>query len=181
MPLALTPEDGTGLPGANTYATVEEADAYHEAHLHATTWTGATTERKAAALAMATRILDTTFVFNGSEAFPGVQRLAWPRRQVPDMRRKSVGFWGVVELDPVEIPRQLKDATAELARKLLEGDRTAEPETQGIKSLGLGQGALEIEFNPGDRPGLVPSLVVDMLADIGSPRGAGILRKVVRA
>ena len=58
MALVLIKEDGTGLVNANTYASVADGDAYHEAHLYATAWTAATTPNKEAALAMATRLID---------------------------------------------------------------------------------------------------------------------------
>ena len=40
-------------PDANSYASVADSDAYHEGHLYATAWTGATTDNKAASLVMA--------------------------------------------------------------------------------------------------------------------------------
>ena len=54
MPLTLIVEDGTGLADANSYASLEEADAYHEASLYATAWTAATEDNRNKALAMAT-------------------------------------------------------------------------------------------------------------------------------
>ena len=65
MALTLIKEDGTGKADANSYASVADAEAYHEGHLYATAWTGATAEQKAAALVMATRLIDAQFQFNG--------------------------------------------------------------------------------------------------------------------
>ena len=65
MALTLVKEDGTGKPDANSYADVTDGDAYHDGHLYATAWTGATVDRKAAALVMATRLIDSQFQFNG--------------------------------------------------------------------------------------------------------------------
>ena len=55
--MTLIKEDGTGKTDANAYADVAESDAYHEGHLYATDWTGASGATKAAALVMATRLV----------------------------------------------------------------------------------------------------------------------------
>jgi len=54
MALTLVKETGTGLSNANSYADAAEGDAYHEGHLYASSWTGASTGTKEAALVMAT-------------------------------------------------------------------------------------------------------------------------------
>jgi hypothetical protein len=46
MPLTLIKEDGTGLVDANSYASAPDGDAYHDGHLYATAWTGATLANK---------------------------------------------------------------------------------------------------------------------------------------
>lgn len=51
-------EDGTGLETANSYASVAEADAYHDSRLHSLARTAAQTPVKERALAMATTTLD---------------------------------------------------------------------------------------------------------------------------
>lgn len=182
MPLILIVEDGSGLADSNTYASRAEADAYHESSLYATAWTGATAENKDKALAMATRVLDAEFEWHGYRAGQ-LQRLEWPRYQVP-YETGSVYTAGFLNLGAYwpqdEIPRILKDATAELARLLLTTDRTAEDGAKGIKKLGLGQGALEVEFDPADRRAVIPDNVATMLAAIGFPRGTGMMRKVRR-
>ena len=58
--LTLVKEDGTGKSDANSYASVADADAYHEGHLYASAWTGATTADKEKALVMATRLRTAT-------------------------------------------------------------------------------------------------------------------------
>src|SRR3954469_6502800 len=83
MALVLIKEDGTGLVNANTYASVADGDAYHEAHLYATAWTAATTPNKEAALAMAARLIDEEFQFNGYRVSSS-QALQWPRSRCPD-------------------------------------------------------------------------------------------------
>ena len=41
MALTLKKEDGSGFSDANAYADVTDGDAYHEGHLYASAWTGA--------------------------------------------------------------------------------------------------------------------------------------------
>jgi hypothetical protein len=66
MALTLIKEDGTGLAAANSYASADDGDSYHEGHTAATAWTGATTAKKEAALVMATRVIDACFRFPGA-------------------------------------------------------------------------------------------------------------------
>jgi hypothetical protein len=63
--VTLIKEDGTGKVDANSYAYVAECDAYHEGHLYATAWAGATADQKAASLVMATRLIDSCYQFSG--------------------------------------------------------------------------------------------------------------------
>src|SRR5512142_3139964 len=89
MALTLVKEDGTGKSDANSYADVADGDAYFEGHLYATAWTGATDDAKAAALVMATRLVDSQFQFNGFRAHE-TQALQWPRERCPDPDRNLV-------------------------------------------------------------------------------------------
>ena len=84
MSLTLVKETGAGLAGANAYADVADGDAYHEGHVAASAWTEATSTQKAAALVMATRLIDACWRFQGCRAVSG-QALAWPRVSVVDL------------------------------------------------------------------------------------------------
>ena len=86
MALTLIKEDGTGRVDANSYADVAGASAYFEGHLYATAWTGASADQKAAALVMATRLIDSQFQFCGYRAH-SEQALQWPRAECPDPDR----------------------------------------------------------------------------------------------
>jgi hypothetical protein len=66
------------LGKSNAYADVTDGDAYFEGHLYASVWAEATATTKAAALVMATRLVDTQFQFNGFKAHD-TQGLQWPR------------------------------------------------------------------------------------------------------
>src|SRR5678816_1654927 len=83
MALTLIKEDGSGLANANAYADVAEGDAYHEGHLYATDWTAASGATKAAALVMATRLIDAYYQFRGFKAHDA-QALQWPREFARD-------------------------------------------------------------------------------------------------
>ncbi len=138
MALTLVKEDGTGLSNANSYASVADGDAYFEGHLYATAWTAATSGTKAAALVMATRLVDTQFQFNGFRANEG-QGLQWPRERCPDPDRIAVTsslqspvLSSFVPSD--DVPKGVVEAVCEMARELLIADRTAAPPGEGISS-----------------------------------------------
>ncbi len=86
MALTLIKEDGIGKADANSYASVDDGDTYHEGHLYATAWTGATAEQKAAALVMATRLIDGEYQFQGVLTSDS-HALSWPRYRCPDPDR----------------------------------------------------------------------------------------------
>ncbi len=138
MALTLIKEDGTGKSDANSYADVADGDAYFEGHLYATAWTAATADTKAAALVMATRLVDSQVQFNGFRVNE-TQALQWPRERCPDPDRNLVTS---TPLSPVltnylpsdEVPKGVADAVCEMARELLIVDRTAAPPGEGISS-----------------------------------------------
>jgi hypothetical protein len=138
MALTLIKEDGTGKVDANSYAAVADGDAYFEGHLYATAWTAATSGTKAAALVMATRLVDTQVQFNGYKAHE-TQALQWPRERCPDPDRNAVSsslqsplLSSFVPND--EVPAGVASAVCEMARELLIVDRTAAPPGEGISS-----------------------------------------------
>lgn len=156
--MILVPEDGTGLPNANSYASVADADAYHDARLHTLTWEAATTQVKERALAMATTTLDSMATWQGKRT-TATQALAWPRcgalldgNEVPDN----------------VIPTPLKQATSELARLLIDSDVTQDVAQNDLAGLSLGKGALEIEFKSGAEKKRIPSNVDELLQGLGS-------------
>jgi hypothetical protein len=139
MALALIKEDGTGKPDANSYADVADGDAYFAGHLYASAWTGATADNKAAALVMATRLIDSQFQFNGYRAHTE-QALQWPREKCPDPD-KGIPTISVLQwvsdcfVEPDMVPAPVLQATCEMARELLIADRTAAPAGEGLDSV----------------------------------------------
>ena len=105
--MAFLVEDGTGLPLANSFASVDEADDYYFDRGD-TTWTDADTLVKEAKLLQATQYLEATYRWKGGAATAG-QGLAWPRNGVSDEDGYSIAS--------NIVPSEVKDATIILARE----------------------------------------------------------------
>lgn len=183
MALTLIKETGSGMSDANTYAWVADGDAYHDGHLYATAWTGATEDSKGKALVMATRTLDAMFRFNGTKREIG-QALQWPRQDCRDPDLQSGIMTGLLPaqwgfLDETKVPPLVVQATCELAREFLESDRTDNPLGEGLKSLSI-PGALSLDFNPKSNKPAVTRLVQTMLEKYGDYLGntSGAVRLV---
>jgi hypothetical protein len=139
MALVLIKEDGTGRTDANSYGDVADADAYFDGHLYASAWTAATADKKAAALVMATRLIDAQYQFNGFRAHDN-QALQWPREKCPDPDASLVsvsvlGWVGDNFVEPDLVPAPVLRATCEMARELLIADRTAAPAGEGLDTV----------------------------------------------
>jgi len=132
---------------SNSYIELEDAEEYMSSLLHAKEWTTATDERKTAAIIQAARWLNT-LTWKGTKSDPE-QSLSWPRRGVVD----DEGF----EIPSTSIPRQVKDANAEFAYRLLVKDRAADAKKG--KQMGDMRTADE------DRQ-LVPPSVMDLLGSL---------------
>lgn len=184
MALTLVKEDGTGRTDANSYADVADGDAYHDGHLYATAWTGATPDRKAAALVMATRLIDSQFQFNGGRTSAS-QALQWPRAECRDPDK---GLLAVSVLLPMlsnfvdynVVPPAVVQATCEMARELLVVDRTAAPPGEGIDSTqtasahhdasgnGSSSSSSTTKYSKGDTRPIISPVARAMLAKFGS-------------
>jgi hypothetical protein len=163
-------------PTANSYATVAEANAYHEAHLYATDWDAADVSQKTIALVMATRILDykVEWAHYPTKAQSEGQVLQWPRTGLIDLD-------GYGNLDDDTIPQRIKEVTAEYARQLLVSNRTADSdvETQGISSISAGP--ISLSFKETVKAKVVPDAVVQMIPTWwGRIRGNALTWAVLR-
>ena len=176
MPLTLIKEDGTGRADANSYANVTDGDSYHAGHLYASAWTGATADNKAAAMVMASRVIDAEFQFNGVKT-SAAQALQWPRSDCrdPDAVATSSGS-GVVAGNVV--PKGVMDATCELARELLTLDRTAAPPGEGLLSDWTSTAGKK--YSKTDIRPILPRLVLSLLSKYGAPmrQGGGVVKLV---
>jgi hypothetical protein len=171
MPLILIKEDGTGLPDANSYANATDADAYHDGHLYASTWNAAITANKEKALVLATRLIDSSYQFNGWKT-KSTQALQWPREGAIDPDRKTLKlsplsnvFGPFFEAD--KMPKALVDATCEMAREVLTTDRTDAPDGEGIVQVSL-VGSVTVIFDKHDRQPVIPHLAQSMLSKLGA-------------
>jgi hypothetical protein len=110
--MALIIETGNKQAGANSYVTVEFADAYHSTYGN-TDWAGDTT-LKEQALIVACQSLELLYGPKyASSRQEGVQSLLWPRYSFYDRN----GNTRIAEA----IPAELKNAQAELALMYLNG------------------------------------------------------------
>jgi len=86
--MALIVENGTGLPNADAFVSLAEADAYF-LNYNSTGWTG-TNAQKEQAIRRATLWLSTYIKWNGSRTHGRDQALAWPRSGVTDCESGSI-------------------------------------------------------------------------------------------
>jgi len=155
MSLTLIKETGSGTANANSYATATDGDSYHDGHLYASAWTGATAVQKAAALVMATRLIDGSYQFNGFRA-SNTQSLQWPRRLCLDPDRASLSprplFGNNVGpyFDSDAVPAALLNAACEVARELLKVDSTDAADSQELSQVSIA-GALSVTFDKADK------------------------------
>lgn len=147
-----------GASNANSYLTVAEADAYFDDVYNRTGWTatGADAATKATALINATRMMDALFVWKNYPTHAETQALQWPRGGM--LRR---GGWVIIP--DTEIPNELKWATAELARGLVNSDLAADSEVanQGLTDLTVGPISLSFKDQVSAKP--VPDIVTNLI------------------
>lgn len=143
--MAFVVEDGSGLPNATSYLSVEDADAYFLGRREAATWGAATVPAKESALMEATQYIDLRW---GPLAY-GVpvndqQALVWPRNELPACAKGKL------------LPQQVMNATAEYAVRALSAplwaDPTVDPSGYAIsrKKEKVGPIEEETEYATGD-------------------------------
>ncbi len=157
--MALIIEDGSVVAGAESYASVADADTYHVNRGNAA-WTG-TDAVKEAALRKAAAYLDGEYRrrWKGYRVQPLVQVMEWPRVSVPSNT----------------IPQRLKDAQCELALRALAGELA--PDTHGkVKRETVD--VLTTEWFEGSDPSVTTYRIVEqLLSDLIRPKGsADVLR-----
>lgn len=106
--MALVVEDGTGIAGAESYASVADTDAYWQNRSHSSyssAWAAATTEEKEGALREASAYLDAVYglKFRGYAASSDQGR-AWPRVEALDNKGFAIeGLPAVVKVACMEL------------------------------------------------------------------------------
>lgn len=146
MALVLQPDPS--LPDYNSFASLEEANAYFEKRLHTTAWTGAITATKEAALTWATIQLSGGLEWKGART-SGEQLLAFPRTGLSYSEETDISYVDIIVSSSTP-PIEIKQATSELAFWLIQADKTAESDLAGFKRLKVD--SIEIEPLAKDRP-----------------------------
>lgn len=108
--MTIVVETGAIVDGANAYITVAELDAYWSARNVTLSQTNA---EKEAAIIIATQYVDINFSWRGTIVIDE-QWLDWPRAGVYDDEGRDIEY--------TEIPRRLKNAVCEYAKRQLDSD-----------------------------------------------------------
>ena len=172
-------EDGTGVPGATSYVSVEDADAIHEDALYGDDWLAPDLDsnRKQRALMAATRMMDDLWKWKWPSATDD-QGLDWPL-----FVDESGGYVdSVYKIFPDDIRR----ATAEVALWLIQnppGSGGAPTTTQTVEGVKLGP--MELTFAVPNDPApvvaeLFPVSVARYLKQYGSMGSAGNVMRLRR-
>ena len=189
MALTLTKEDGTGLSGSNSYATVAEADAYFDGHLYAGTWAASAAGAKSAALVMASRLIDSIMQFRGYRSL-ATQAMQWPRERCPDPDACLAGISPLVPVagafvTSLTVPPSVRWAAIEMAREMIIKDRTAAPDGEGLDTLvqthtthestgsGSDSTSTTTKYNKSDTPGVLSQVALALLSKYGEARCGG--------
>lgn len=140
-----------------SYASVEQADAYLAAAIHATNWWTATDDTKARALVSASRMLDRQD-WLGDKTDPD-QVLAWPRSNT-----------GVDGVEDDVIPEPIVSAAIELALALVDGATVQTDANTSQKIQSISAGSVSISYFRGAEgvarrfPLIIHELVRDYLS-----------------
>jgi hypothetical protein len=171
MALIVTP----GAPDADSFASLEQADAYHSARGHGA-WADAGDDNKEAALRRATAYLSSSFSWRGYRLNRRAQSLAWPRHDVIDSDGDAVPFDA--------IPAEIVAATCEIAAVELANPGAMSPAVdlaRQVKSEAVD--LIKVEYvapNGVDaaRPAL--PLVMDLIGGLLSPSGSSLVGTATR-
>ena len=175
--MSLVLEDGSAPEGANSYAEVADADAYHSARGNSL-WTETSTspdQGKTAALIRATQSLDAIY----RSRFPGYktngrdQSLEWPRTEATDNEGE--------EIAEDEIPTEIINAVCEFAlRELIEAGSTMPDLDRGGNAKRIKAGSVEIEWGANASANTVFQTVDGILAGLLGAAPSSYTARAVR-
>lgn len=125
--MALIVEDGTGKADAESYISVSDASAYHSARGN-TTWATMSSTEMEQAIRRATDYMQQAYRgrWQGFRVTT-TQALDWPRQWVPFSDAGSLVYYA-----NNEIPKEVKNACAELAWKAAAGELAPDIEPRVI-------------------------------------------------
>lgn len=183
MAFTFVVETGAGTDStANSYVSVAEADDIIDANIHVSSkWFALTEPQRERLLVWATRYINSHTNWKGHKTVVGTigtgnvrvgeSPLDWPRTGVCDRND--------IEIGANEIPMQLKVATAEMARYLIDQDRTVERDQDGLERVKAD--VVEIEFFAGYKLPQVPSNMQYLIHGLGYISGGAFrFAKAVR-
>lgn len=163
-------EDGSIVAGADSYVSVEAADAYATSRGLAA-WLALAVELKEPALIRATDHLERKYAsrWKGCLVAPATQPLAWPRKEVP---ARAPG----VDLAADAVPTFLKQACIELAVRSASGTDLS-PDA-GRTVLREKVDVIEVEYSEHGRQVLEFTTVEHLVEPYVRPKIAGALKLV---
>lgn len=149
------------VKGVNSYATVEEADAYFADRLDVAAWTAASSTQKAQALVTATKMLDNLDWIG--VAVSDSQTLAFPRSGTYFDPRLGME----ISLSETSVPSRIISATYELAYHLQNNDGLLD-DTGLVKDISIGSIRLSTVTSPSKIPGVVRKLIRPLQVNAGT-------------
>lgn len=152
-------EDGNGLPTANSYLSVLEADDILSVMASVSAWDAQVLETKEALLMWATRLLDQRVTWAGRKFHP-TGGLAWPRIFAKDRE----GF----PIDDDVVPKQVKVATAVMANHLLTSAADPEAADGAINLTSLKVDVIQLQFDTDILKQKYPSEIRYILQGLGN-------------
>lgn len=161
----MTLDASIGGVNSNSYATIEEADAYFATRFNSSTWTSSNNSNKEIALIEATRLLDTLVSWKGYVKSDS-QSLKWPRTFVPTVDSQYSRIDTVLSsyISDSIIPKDVKNATYELAINLLTNNGYVSDENDLTK---LKVGPITLDFSDTVKLNGLPIIVRDMIKNWG--------------
>lgn len=174
--MAIVIEDGTGVVGANSYASENDADTYFEDRDN-TDWNNYSgTGDKEAALIRATTALDNMYryQYTGYRTFGRDQMLEWPRTAAYD-------YEGIL-IDTQEIPIEVIQSTCEFAvRELMDPNSILGDLEQGGNLIqSLQAGSVSITYAGASNPNTVYQTVDTIMSKLLGPMTASFTGVTVR-
>ena len=120
------------------------------------------------------KVNNAEFQFSGVKA-SAAQALQWPRSDCHDPDAVTASGGAAVVANDL-VPKNVVDATCELARELLVQDRTAAPPGEGLLSDWTSTAGKK--YSKTDIRPILPRLVQSLLAKYGAPtrQGGGVVR-----
>lgn len=174
MPLIV--EDGSGLPGADSYISAADATAYH-ASMANTAWASLTDAQREPLLRRATAYMEQAYRTQwAGTRVNATQALSWPRYDVP--LPDVIALGGLRQTVPSDVvPREVRQACAELALRAISRDLA--PDIGQAKAR-TKIGPMEVEYAEGSAP-VVRFRAVDNMVSAFFGSSGGLNMKVVRA